>query len=402
MRTVKWNPFLSGVCALLGGLFLYGAAARADVSATNPAAIVVFPKIVFNSHNGVDTVIQLTNTAPNPVNVRCFYVDANGHCSNDPSRICNPEGSKNETLDSCFDETPPLGTIVSCRPSWNETDFSFRMTAKQPLVWTVGLGLAGEDLPLADSGADGNSGSISAVPEDPMVGELKCVEVGDDDLPIASNDLKGEATIEHVFVDGPPFADIRAYNAIGIQAKTQDDPKDNTLVIGREYNACPNILLMDHFFDDAFEPAAGDTVRSDLTLVPCSEDFNLQAPIKTTVQFLVYNEFEQRFSTSTSVQCFREIHISDIGTRPGPSDDRSSIFNVNIGGTLNGQALIRAVADSDTDHGHGLIGIVEEFHGHGTYGNFVPQFSDAFSLQERGERTQLDVLKLPGTEQAIP
>ena len=46
MRTVKWNPFLSGGLLILGGMLLCTGAARADVSSTNPAAILVFPKIV--------------------------------------------------------------------------------------------------------------------------------------------------------------------------------------------------------------------------------------------------------------------------------------------------------------------------------------------------------------------
>ena len=83
MRTVKWNPFLSGGLLALGGMLLWAGAARADVSSTNSAAIVVFPKIVVDISEGgsADTIIQLTNTAANPVNVRCFLVNANGHCS---------------------------------------------------------------------------------------------------------------------------------------------------------------------------------------------------------------------------------------------------------------------------------------------------------------------------------
>ena len=52
MRTVKWNPFLSGVCTVLGGMLLWAGAARADVSSTNPAAIVVYPKIVVDTDAG--------------------------------------------------------------------------------------------------------------------------------------------------------------------------------------------------------------------------------------------------------------------------------------------------------------------------------------------------------------
>ena len=49
MRTVKRNPFLSGVCAILGGLFLWAGAARADVTSDRAAGIIVVPKLVFDS-----------------------------------------------------------------------------------------------------------------------------------------------------------------------------------------------------------------------------------------------------------------------------------------------------------------------------------------------------------------
>ena len=103
MRTVKWNPFLSGVCAFVGGMLLLVGTTRADVSTTNPAAIVVFPKLRVETTSPVrkiDTIVQLTNTADNPVNVRCFYVNANGHCSNDPFAICDPRGTPADTVTS--------------------------------------------------------------------------------------------------------------------------------------------------------------------------------------------------------------------------------------------------------------------------------------------------------------
>ncbi len=202
-----------------------------------------------------------------------------------------------------------------------------------------------------------------------MVGELKCVQVGDDEAPVDRNDLKGEATIERVApvkVSVPAeelYVDSRGYNAIGIQAIEGENDGNNTLVLGQEYSACPNVLVLDHFFDDAEVPAdTNQDVRTHLTLVPCSEDFNLQAPISTTVQFLVFNEFEQRFSTSRSIRCFSEIVLSDIDTRAGYDGDAQSIFNVKVQGTLTGQTLIRGVADSATTYGHGLLGIAEEFH----------------------------------------
>lgn len=393
MRTVKWNPFLSGVCMLLGGVFLVAGSARADVSSSNPAAIVVFPKIVVDTTTSatkkIDTVIQLTNTAPNPINVRCFWINGNGHCSNDGA-VCNPGVFPSTCTGLGFCQEP---TGVK------ETDFSFSLTAKQPIVFTASAGL--QFLPLSNienqnlGSPQSNTGSIQGVPENPMIGELKCIEVNENDQPADSNDLKGEATIEEISVTGPTV-DIRGYNGIGIQAVQGANNGDDTLILGGpapEYNACPNLLIVDNFFDDA--PVDNETVRTNLTLVPCTEDLNLQLCITTTVQFLVFNEFEERLSTSVPLTCFLELTLSDIGTRLGPSDDASSIFNVAVQGTISGQILIRGVADNDMTHGHGLLGVAEEFFGSGTGAGFTPRFSDAFNLHQRGVRTQADIISLP-------
>ena len=52
MRTVKRNPFLSGVCAILGGLFVWAGAARADVASDRAAGILVVPKSISVSESG--------------------------------------------------------------------------------------------------------------------------------------------------------------------------------------------------------------------------------------------------------------------------------------------------------------------------------------------------------------
>jgi len=407
MRTVKWNPFLSGGLLLLGGMLLWTSPASADVSSTNAAAILVFPKIVVDTVTGApsertDTIIQITNTSDAPVNVRCFWVDANGHCSNSGA-ICNPVGDPADTT---------CGPLEFCSPGWLETDFAFRLTPKQPIVFVASKGLP--DLPLSDVPNNGqfSGGSILPVGEDPFVGELKCVEVDDSEQPTDLNDLKGEATIEEIEAENneAPSVDSRGYNGIGIQAIAGANDGDDTLVLGQEYNSCPNILILDHFFDDAVEPSVvGQTVRTHLTLVPCSEDFNLQAPITTVVQYLVFNEFEQRFSTSRSVRCFSEIVLSDIDTRPGPTGDAQSIFNVGVQGTLTGQTLIRGVADAATTYGHGLLAIAEEFHCSSSNTNLSDCGKDqgeglsaAFVTQQRGTRTQNDYIYLPAAQPPSP
>lgn len=398
MRTVKWNPFLSGVVVLLGSALLAAGGARADVSTTNPAAILIFPKLEVDQSAGVNTVVQITNTSASPASVRCFYVNANGHCSTNPNRVCNPEypadsedaglRSNNCALDAGF-----------CVPGWIETDFRFHLTPHQPVAWNVRDGLT--QFPLASNpGPTGDfnfQSSVPPAPENPFRGELKCVLVGDDELPIDRNWLKGEGSITRVTESAGPI-DLASYNAFGIQAIEGANNRDNTLVLGQEYNACPNIVEILHYFDDANEPANGDTVRTELTFVPCSQDFNLQIPKRITVQFLVFNEFEQRFSTSRPVECLTTVPLSDIVPRPGTSDDFASIFNVAVQGTLTGKTLARGVNDDSASApgGETFLVLVDEFQTDGG------DYSAAYAAHQRGSRVQPDIIQLPAAAPTGP
>jgi hypothetical protein len=239
--------------------------------------------------------------------------------------------------------------------------------------------------------ADSN---IPPAPEVPFVGELKCFQVDEGDNPIARNDLKGEATF--VTASGEEL-DAAQYNAVGIPATEVNDGND-TLCLGGtegteecpepEYSGCPNVLILDHLFDN-LEPPEGDAVITLLDLVPCSEDFLHQATSKSTLQFLVFNEFEQRFSTSRRVNCFFETRLSDIDTRPGDGDDFVSIFNVAVEGTMAGQTRIRSVQTAETTVGHGMVGFALEIHDDGE------TYSAAFQLHQAGTRTQGDVIRAP-------
>ncbi|MFN8624724.1 MAG: hypothetical protein U0587_01885 [Candidatus Binatia bacterium] len=389
--------------------------ARADVASDQAAAIVVFPKLRVDTNNvagkgRVDTLIRVSNTSSQSISLRCFYADATPVCSN---------GSG-----SCL--APGACTGV-CVPQWQETDFVVNITALQPIAWLASQGAAGceESLvpgmpcfPLTTAGGrigpngQTNNGSrIPPAPEDPFIGELKCVAVDRNDVPVERNDLKGEVQI--VRADTSPFsgADVETYNAIGIPSIPGTNNGDNTLILGgnvcagganaksicstaadcpggscvsaAEYSGCPNILILDHFFDGATDPISGLPVTTDLTLVPCSEDFLNQAPLTTPVQFLVFNEFEQRFSTSRRITCFQEFRISDIDTHT----PTKSIFSAAVNGTLTGQTRMRGVADQDTDHGHAILGVAEEFRD--------SRSSAAVNLHFTGSRPQSDFVYLP-------
>jgi hypothetical protein len=408
-----------GIIAVLAvAATLAGAAggARADVASDQAAAIVVFPKLRVDTKNvagqgRVDTLIRVSNTSSQAISMRCFYADATPVCSNGTG--------------SCL--APGACTGV-CVPQWQETDFVINITARQPIAWLASQGAAGcEESPvpgmpcfplttnggrIGPNGQTNNGSRIPPAPEDPFIGELKCVAVDRNDVPVERNDLKGEVQITRVDVPQSSLgADVLTYNAIGIPAISGTNNGDNTLVLGgnvcvggasaksicsaaadcpggscvsaAEYSGCPNILILDHFFDGATDPVSGLSVTTDLTLVPCSEDFLNQAPLTTPVQFLVYNEFEQRFSTSRLVTCFQEFAISAIDTHTWTK----SIFSAAVNGTLTGQTRIRGVADSDTSHGHTLLGVAEEFRG--------GRSSAAFNLHFTGSRPQSDFVYLP-------
>ena len=409
MGQVRWAGWTMAVATALS---ISGAqVARADIQSDRPAAIVVYPRIEVDTRFGesdetINTEIRLTNTNQSAaVLAHCFYLNANSHCSGGPH-----DGS------ICTNDPSVCTGLSFCVPGWQEVDFRIQLTPGQPIEWDAGDGLADDYLPLptgvclnhpvSTCGADSdctlfpgppkctpsNGGTrIPPVPEDPFIGELKCIEIDANGVPVAQNDLKGEAILEEIETDPPDF-DVSSYNAIGVQA-TGAGPTGapNVLTLGGpnpEYNGCPNYLILDHFFYDADNPVPGTDafIETTLTLVPCSEDFLRQIPGTAVVQYLVFNEFEQRFSTSKAVQCFQDIELCNIDT----SNCSRSIFNVNVSGTLTGQTRINAIGVPPLPSG--LLGVAKEEHISNSEDH---DRSASFNLHMQGARSDADVITIP-------
>lgn len=377
------------------------------VTTNESAAIVLYPLLKADPDGGVDTLIQMTNTSEFLTKVHCFYTNTNGHCSNSPETICT---------DQNFRDVCPTGGL--CIPGWVETDFRLTLTKRQPLSWSIDQGLS--SLPLATIPGQGdppqfNEGNIPPVPEIPFTGELICIQVDvTTELPTDRNDLKGEATIVTADAENVAGVDAKKYNAIGIKAiEGRQDGNPNVLNIGgpeAEYGVfnefvdparfvgCPNILTLNHFFYGAtvttHQGSVTGTVESDLVLVPCAQDFLTQTAngAPTVVQFLVYNEFEQRFSTSTSVQCYKETPLVDIDTRPGPEGNSFSIFAAGVQGTVTGTSRLRSVAGPNTNgyDANGILAILSE-----TWITEGGEFSTASNVQFQGSREQGDQIIIP-------
>jgi hypothetical protein len=285
---------------------------RAEVSIDVSGSVLVFPKVIWTGDPGMgmngdlalsrDTVIQITNTSNNMVHAHCFYVDAR------PDFFGNPV--------------------------WQITDFQIWLTRQQPTHWVASQGRSvnpGDGFGNDGSGLD--PGAIPPVPEG-FEGELKCIQADASGTVFGGNNLKGEAVIRSA--DG----DVSKHNAIAILANPDlagADPAnelrlDNSPNNFGEYNACPNTTLLDHFVDGANDPVI-DTlndfwcdddecpVRTYLTLVPCSQDFENQQFTSVTVQFSIVNEFEEIFSASTTVNCWATFRLADVDAPSGRCTD---------------------------------------------------------------------------------
>jgi hypothetical protein len=357
MRTVKWNSFLP--CLLALGVMT--ASARADVTTEEGASILIFPKLIVEGSS--DTVIQITNISNDLVFARCFYVNA---------QLTIPEVPEHPILN------PPL---------WLETDFNIRLTRQQPTHWLVSIGRPVDPFDMCDSGPacippvnlNGlgiDPGAVPPVVED-FVGELKCVEVDASGTPIGGNHLKGEATI--VTEDG----EVSKYNAVGIQGTDLAGATGNDLQLNNpsgessgQYNACPNELILNHFAEgandeDGLRPLnlPGDSVTTEITFVPCQQDFENQIPGTVTLQFKIYNEFEVPFSTSTTVTCWKNINLEDIGN--------TNVFDIAVLGSDVAQTFIRPADGTDG----AVVAVAEEFHSE--EGDISRA---AFNVHSRGDR----------------
>ena len=370
-------------------LVLVVSPARADVTTERGASVLVFPKVFFDSastvalqsRGPVDTIIQISNTSNSIAFARCLYVNAAPVDPTRPASITNP-------------------------PQWQETDFEIFLTRQQPTHWLVSTGRltdASDNRPCA-SGCNGAGFDPGLIPPvaDPFEGELKCIEVDSSGAPISGNHLKGEVTIVSQLT-----GDVSKYNAIGILGLNDSNNSDDTLCLGggssqacptgAEYNACPESLVFSHFSENATDPVAQELgngplhVITELTLVPCTEDFENQVATQLNVQFAITNEFEEQFSTSIPVTCWANLPLNSI----------FPIFDVSVLGTRFAQTRITS-PDTDVTGNvqSGVLGVAEEFHQSGTERNGLctgaPCSRAAFNLHTEGERPNGDVIVLPG------
>lgn len=383
------SRFLGPWLAVLAVLVTVGSA-RADVTVERGSSVLVFPKVISDAQGlltgGIptETIIQISNLSNSLAYAHCFYVNA-----------------------APLDPTQPPGVFNP--PQWIEVDFDIVLTKQQPTYWVAGTGRrvdptdplcerSGPTLNCANAGFD--PGMVPAVPPN-FVGELVCIEVDSSGAPLNGNRLKGEATLvtrAAATVGGNAIrvGDASKYNAlgfIGLNSDTNSNDGDLRLClgggprpgcpIGAEYNGCPEAVIVNHFADGATFPAvpraqiANSRVQPELTVVPCTQDFENQVPGTVVVQFKVTNEFENLFSASTTVNCWANFRLSDV----------SRIFDVN----LLGSRLAQTRMTPGGPEMPGFIAVLEEFYADGA----GALSRAALNTHVEGERAGGDMITVP-------
>ena len=385
--TARWRVRKGARCAALAFVMTFASTAvrGADVAADAPAALLVYPYVTADQGNGVDTLIQLSNTADVPVTVRCFYENTTPLCT---------DGRAGET---CF----PVSTACSgtCVSQGTIREFTITLTGQQPLGWRASRGR--DILPLGDIGQSGTPMAIPPAADTAFVGTLRCVAV-DASSPSARNVLIGQATIERYQTTPTPSFDAASYNAIGIPGIAGAVNDDSQLFVGgptAEYSGCPNIAVLHHFFDGALLTATAHAdaaeVSTTLILVPCTRDLAQPSSVPgLVVQFLVTNEFAQNFTTALPLGTQ---YIGRLSAIDSPTPERS-IFSAAIAGSLTGQTSIQGLPVGDTSGG-GVLAVAIETHRDPNGSGRVS--SAAAAVHAGGEKASADILTLP-TPATVP
>jgi len=334
--------------------------AVAQVTTERSASILIFPHVIADGTS--DTIIQIINQTRNTRHARCFYEEAS------PA----PDDA----------------------PRWVVVDFEIFLTPLQPTHWVVSRGRVvdasdvrcGPEIRSCD-GAGFDPGEVPA-PAAGFRGELVCVEVDASGFPVPGNALIGKATLQQL-----ESGDLVTYSAIGLLGFDSNN-MDNLLCLGEgpsdtcpngaEYAACPETWILNHPADTTGDPVAdgGSAVTTHITVVPCTQDFQAQTAQPLTLQFLISNELEERFSASTTIACWADLPLTAIDA---PNRPERSVFHRNTLGTDYVQTRITTI-----DPTRGMAIVAHTFYGSGA--GESPVTSAATNVHSEGTSTEGDLI----------
>jgi len=410
MRVQKRNPWLTGLGMVLAVIALSGVRAGADVASDQAGSVVIFPKVIADGTR--DTLISLTNTTNMQAFVHCEYVQGAGICETSPVAapvFCTPINAAGASTDC----TAVPGE--RCLVSWQSQDFDLILTRQQPTIWRVSTGRIQDLFADADGECDNvviddverqicpgyfitvddplnPSGNVTPPPGAPFFrGELKCFQTDSTITSLNAGDaLKGEAIIGYDPDSPLASPQISKYNSINIQGEL-GSPDDLILKLNQtpnraaedrgEFNACPEALEFTGFSPgaenetaNALAPAActmtGCPVRTEVTVIPCSEDFEREEGSRVILGFQFYDEFERlQNSFSPELDCWATYDLADLTT----VTDTTTFWKTRITPQGTGRCRegnLNAVCGEDAECGFGgvcgpvsgILAVVEEFY----------------------------------------
>ena len=144
-----------------------------------------------------------------------------------------------------------------------------------------------------------------------------------------------------------PLGPHGSYNMIGLRSLNGRAGNPGVLQFnGIDLERWPgNVMVLDHYFTNN---------TSDKLILVRPVDFDTETYYPATIQFLVYNEYMQRFSTS--IQQGSPYFESELTLIDTSQPDRS-IFSSSVSGTTFGQTRITPVAGGNPMSTTALIGL---------------------------------------------
>ncbi|HYD47970.1 MAG TPA: hypothetical protein VEB21_06475 [Terriglobales bacterium] len=334
IRSARWHWGLLAVFASLAGAM---DVAIAQPTHSQAASIVLLPRVRATVTH--DTFVELANVSGGQTIAKCFYV--------------------NQT------EADPRAT----------TAFILTLTRNQPIGWRVSAGRSA-------GGDETDPGAIPAMAA--FDGELICVELDVTHAPVSGNHL-----IAHATIAARDSGDIAKYSGIGLLGLDTNDADGNLCLgggdcsFGAEYEGCPAAWQLDFLTEGSESPHAGSgsTVHTELTVTTCSPNLANGTALSSTVQFLVYNEYAQRFSTSASVPGWKNARLCEIAG----GNCATSIFSHSVLSTTGGRARIAPAGSAA-----GIAIVAQEIHASATVAA-----SAAANAHVQGTRSFPDLITLP-------
>lgn len=273
----------SGLALCVVSCFACVATARAQLSTEHPSSVLMYPRVV--SDSSTETYVELTNSSNSGISARCFYSGAAG--------------------------APVLH------------EFSIDLPRSMATHWVVSLGrpVDPNDPPCSPendscSGAGLDPGEIPAVVEG-FRGQLLCVETDRTGSPAAGNHLLGSATqVTRATGDITRYA---ALGSVGLETAA-DDPilclgaaDETTCPLGAEFAACPLVWTLDVRPDDLALAGEGNPrSRTQITIVPCSQNLATGAVMPVQVNVLALTTLGTQFATSIQIDAWTDVDLSAI------------------------------------------------------------------------------------------